>query len=82
MAAAGEGVPVGDCEHSEMMGWHRSAIGTLWPALLLEDTEPLSVEEYARITIELVGEVQRLRQVIAVRRQSDRIAEQIEKGYR
>lgn len=69
-------------EHDVLVSWDKAATAVLWPALAEEGFEPPSTEESANTTRALVWEVQRLRQVIAIRAQEDRIAEQIEQGYR
>lgn len=68
--------------HEDLMACERAATVVLWPALAEEGEEPRSLEEFAHTVRGLVWEVQRLRQQIAIRKQEDRIAEQIEKGFR
>lgn len=69
-------------EHGTLVAMERGARIALWPALAQEGERALTAEELADGVRELVAEVHRLRQTIAIRRQSDRIAEQIEKGFR
>ena len=70
--------------HDTLMSWDKDARVIL--GLVFDDKdkdrEPPSMEEFAEITRGLVWEVQRLKQLIAIRAEEDRIAEQIEKGYR
>ncbi len=69
-------------EHDVLMSWDKAARIVIHPFLAAEDNVTPTLEEFANTTRALVWEIQRLRQVIAIRAQEDRIAEQIEKGYR
>lgn len=69
-------------EHDVLMTWDRASRIVLSPYLAAEDNVTPTLEEFAVTTRALVWEIQRLRQVIAIRAQEDRIAEQIEQGYR
>jgi hypothetical protein len=77
-----EPVKSGGIAHDVLMSWDLAARNILWPSLAEEGFEPPSAEDFANTTRAMVWEIQRLRQVIAIRNLEDRIEEQIRLGYR
>ena len=68
--------------HERLTAFDRAATVVLWPALAEEGEKPWTVEDFAVATRELVWQVQKHRQQIAIRAQEDRFAEQVRLGYR
>ncbi len=68
--------------HDVIMSWDLASRIVLNPWMAAEDNVTPTLEEFAVTTRALVWEIQRLKQVIAIRAEEDRIMEQIEQGYR
>lgn len=69
-------------EFDTLMAWVKAARIVIHPFLAEEGNVTPTLEEFAEVTRALVWDVQRLRQLMAIKAEEERIAEQIRLGYR